>query len=411
MLSKLRSYSSNYPAPFRVLMGATFVDQLGRFLLLPFFALYITQRFNVGLTEVGYLFSLFSGFGLIGSLLGGAIADRFGRKSMLLFGLVVSGLSSLLMGLVDNIHHFYALAAFVGLLSDAAGPAQGAMIADLLPEGQRADGYSLQRVVLNLAATVGPAMGGLLAARSYFLLFLADAFFSTITAVIVFLLIPETKPAASGQKAERSVVDTLGGYWHVLGDSAFMAFFTISVLATIIYVQFSSTMSVYLRDVHNIPPAGYGSLLSLNAILVVIFQLWVTRRSSQYPPMLMMALGAMLYGFGFGMYGFGSSFLFFALGMVVITLGEMVITPVGQALVARFAPMDMRGRYMAVFGFTWGFAFIVGPLAAGVVMDNYDPRWVWYGCLVLGLTAALGYLSLRSPASAQLEKEPVETTP
>lgn len=406
MLPKIRASYSAYPRPFRILMGATFIDQLGRFLLLPFFALYITQRFEVGLTEVGYLFSLFSGFGLIGSLLGGAITDRFGRKSMLLFGLVVSGLSSLLMGLVDDIRHFYALAAFVGLLSDAAGPAQGAIIADLLPEPRRADGYSLQRVVLNLAATVGPAMGGLLAARSYFLLFAADAFFSTITAVIVFFLIPETKPALPQGRPEQTVLETLGGYAVVLRDAAFMAFFLISVLATIIYVQFSSTLSVYLRDIHNIPPAGYGTLLSLNAILVVLFQLWITRRSAGYSPMLMMALGALLYGLGFGMYGFGSSFLFFAFAMVVLTLGEMVITPAGQVLVARFAPQDMRGRYMAVFGFAWGIAFVVGPLAAGLVMDNFDPRWVWYGCLALGALAAVGYIALRAPAAMRLDRDP-----
>jgi MFS family permease len=406
MRQSLRQNYLSFPSPFRILMGATFIDQMGRFLLLPFFALYITQRFQVGLTEVGYLFALFSGFGLIGSLFGGAITDRFGRKALLIFGLVVSGLSSLTMGLVDDIAHFYALAAFVGLLSDAAGPAAGAMIADLLPEHQRADGYSLQRVVLNLAATLGPALGGLLAARSYFLLFAADALLSAITAIIVFILIPETKPADVGEKLESNVFKTLGGYGTILRDKAFMAFFLISILATVIYVQFGSTLSVYLRDIHNIPPAGYGSLLSLNGILIVLFQLWVTRRSAAYPPMQMMALGALLYGIGFGLYGFGSSFLFFAFAMAVVTLGEMVITPVGQALVARFAPQHMRGRYMASFGFTWGIAFIIGPLAGGLVMDNYDPRWVWYGCLILGAISALGYLALRAPAAQRLSREP-----
>jgi MFS family permease len=171
-------------------------------------------------------------------------------------------------------------------------------------------------------------------------------------------------------------------------------------------VQFSSTLSVYLRDIHNIPPTGYGWLLSLNAILVVLFQLWITRRVARFPAMQMMALGAFLYGIGFGLYGFGSNFLFFAFAMVIVTLGEMVITPVGQALVALFAPTHMRGRYMAAFGFTWGIAFITGPLAAGLVMDNYDPRWVWYGCLILGTGAALGYLILRAPLGSKMERKP-----
>jgi MFS family permease len=74
--------------------------------------------------------------------------------------------------------------------------------------------------------------------------------------------------------------------------------------------------------------------------------------------------------------------------MVIITIGEMLVSPVGQALVAQFAPEDMRGRYMAVFGFSWVIPMAIGPLLAGLVMDNTDPRWVWYAAGILGLVAA-----------------------
>jgi MFS family permease len=74
--------------------------------------------------------------------------------------------------------------------------------------------------------------------------------------------------------------------------------------------------------------------------------------------------------------------------MVIITIGEMLVSPVGQALVARFAPEAMRGRYMAVFGFSWVLPSAVGPLLAGLVMDNADPRWVWYAAGLIGLAAA-----------------------
>jgi len=175
MLNRIRTIYDEYPQPFWILMLGSFIDRLGGALLFPFFSLYITFRFGVGMTEVGILFALFSIAAFAGNALGGALTDKFGRKSMFIFGLVASALSSLAMGFVDDLNQFYALAAVVGLLSSAGGPAQSAMIADLLPEKKRADGYALHRVVFNLSVTIGPAIGGFLATRSFLLLFILDA--------------------------------------------------------------------------------------------------------------------------------------------------------------------------------------------------------------------------------------------
>jgi len=396
MLQSIRTTYNEYPKTFWTLMLGTFIDRLGGALLFPFFALYVTQRFNVGMLEVGYLFAIFSVTGMVGTVFGGALTDKLGRRAMLLFGLVVSGFSTLLMGYIGSITVFYGLAAFVGLLSNAGGPAQQAMIADLLPEEKRTQGYALHRVIFNLAVTIGPALGGLIAARSYFLLFVFDAVISFVVAIIVYFGIPETKPALAPGQKEETVAQSVGGYRHVLADGLFMAFLFISILVTIVYVQMTSTLGVYLRDQHGITPLYYGYILSLNAGMVVVMQFWITRKLKSWTPMVLMAVGTALYAVGFGMYGFGSTFLWFAFAMVVITIGEMVLAPEGTALVARFAPEHMRGRYMGMFGFSWGIAFAVGPLAAGFIMEAYDPRWVWYLSFILGGVGALGYLVLHA---------------
>ena len=137
MFARLQSTYREYPSKFWVLAGASFVDSIGCTTIWPFFALYITQRFDVGMTEAGILFAIFSTAGFVGNILGGALTDRIGRKTIVIFGLVVSALSSLTMGTVDKLATFYLLAAFVGLLSDIAGPAHQAMVADLLPVGKQ----------------------------------------------------------------------------------------------------------------------------------------------------------------------------------------------------------------------------------------------------------------------------------
>jgi MFS family permease len=402
MFKNIKGTYKEFPDTFWTLMGANFVDQIGSFLLFPFFALYITDKFNVGMTQVGILFTLFSLGSVFGGILGGAMTDKFGRKSMMLFGLVVSGVGSISMGLVNDLNLFYILAAILGMIGSAGGPARQAMVADILPAEKQAEGYGILRVSANLAATIGPALGGFLATRSFMLLFIADAVTSVITAIIVYFVIPETKPEKEADAPEESIIQTMGGYKDVFGDWVFMAYLTVSALMVLVYMQMNSTLSVFLRDSHGLPAEGFGWILSMNAAMVVLFQFWVTRKIAGRPPMLLMAIGTFLYAIGFSMYGFVSATVMFFVAMAIITVGEMITAPIGQSLAAQFAPEDKRGRYMAVFGFSWLLPNMFGVLGAGLVMDYLNPNWVWYIAGILSLIAVVGFLGLSKPTAARL---------
>ncbi|HLC02994.1 MAG TPA: MFS transporter, partial [Anaerolineales bacterium] len=97
--TKIRATIEEYPRPFWTLTIVTFIDRLGGYLLYPFFALYLTRRFGVGMTQVGVLFALFAISSFAGTAIGGALTDRVGRKKVLIFSLVSTSLSSLVMGL------------------------------------------------------------------------------------------------------------------------------------------------------------------------------------------------------------------------------------------------------------------------------------------------------------------------
>lgn len=393
-LDKLKEIYNEYPRAFWNLIVITFIDRVGGAMLFPFFALYLTRKFDIGMTQVGVLFAAFSFSSILGSMLGGALTDRLGRKGIIIFGLIASSLSTLGMGFVNTYTIFFFMALFSGILADTSGPARQAMIADLLPEEKRAQGFGIFRVAFNLSVVIGPAIGGLLAARSYLLLFIADAVVSLITAALVARFLPETKPVAGPDEPQESVAGSFRGYFRVLQDTAFMLFLGASMLMVLTYVNMNTTLGVFLRDTYNVPEAGYGGLLSLNAAMVVLFQFPITRRIEGQKPLLMMAAGTLLYAIGFAMYGFVSVYSLFILAMVIITVGEMIIAPVGQALVAKFSPEDMRGRYMAVHGFSWTIPFAFGPVFAGYILDTYDPRWLWYIAGGIGLLAVFGFLSL-----------------
>jgi len=375
-IENARATYREFPRTFWTLIGARFIDQLGGSLVYPFFALFITHKFGVGMTEVGILFALFSLTSVGGNVIGGALADRLGRKKLIIIGLVISAVSSMLLALSPTIEIVYASAMFVGLFANIGGPAAGAMIADILPEEKRTQGFGILRVVFNLAVAIGPAIGGMLAGVSYFLLFAVDSVSSLITAVIVARAIPETMPQPD--KGPESVGETFGGYGRIIRDSAFMVLFFAATLLMLGMVQMHGTLAVFLRDVHGVPDRGYGYLLSMNATMVVLFQFYITRKIEGFSPYLMLVLGSGLYAVGLGMYGVVSGAALFVLAMVILTVGEMVVAPVAQALVVRLAPDDMRGRYMAFFGFSGMIGNAAGPLLAGLIMDNLNPRLVWF---------------------------------
>jgi MFS family permease len=265
---------------------------------------------------------------------------------------------------------------------------------DLLPEKQRSEGYSILRVADNLAWVIGPAVGGLVALRSFFMLFFIDSGLSCVIAVLFYKLITETRPAVPAEKSHETVWQTVAGYRLVVRDLAFMAFLLASLLMLMVYTQMYNTLPVYLRDTHGFSAAEYGFMLTSTAVLVVLFQFWVSRLSKKHPPFVMMALGVALYAIGFGMLGFISAYGLFILAAVIITFGEMIVVPTSQVLAANFAPPDMRGRYMAVYGLSAAIPTTIGPGLAGLILDNYNQNLLWYIGGVFCIVSALSFITL-----------------
>ena len=392
MFTQIRQIFDDFPRRFWLVVLVSFIDRLGGNMLWPFFTLYITGRFEVGMTQAGLVLGTFSAFGLIGNILGGALTDKFGRKSIILVGLVFSALSTLSLGLVSEFSMLLPLAVGVGLLSRISGPAHQAMVADILPEEKRQEGFGILRVMANLTWVIGPIIGGFIAGRSYLALFVIDAVVSCLVAVLVFWKIPETKPDTG--KEPESMARTFAGYGQVVRDRPFVAFLLVSMLMLIVYQQMYNSLSVFLRDTHGMPTQVFGFLMIASPITVILFQFSTTRIIKKYPPFLMMALGTFFYMIGFGMFGFVGTTWLFALALVIITIGEMVHMPTSSALAANFAPEDKRGRYMAVYGLAWGLPSIIGPSAAGLILDNFNPFLLWYIAAGISAVAIGGFYLL-----------------
>jgi len=394
VLKNTRDIYREYPRDFWVLAGSMFIDRIGTAFVFPFLALFITNRFNVGMTLVGKTLAIYFGGAFLGNMIGGAFADKFGRKAVLITGLVLSAVSSLAMGLVTKWDLFIKLVLVAGFCSELGAPAVQAMIADILPIEKRTDGLGILRVVINLAVTIGPAIGGILAGINFLYLFIGDVIISLTTAVIVFIALPETKPALKEGDLEETITQSLIGYKRAFADKVFMTIIFLSMLTALVYMQLNTTLSVFLRDIHGVSAQFYGYLLSINAAMVVLFQFFVTRRVKNFHPLPVLMAGNLFFALGFGLFAFAGRYWHFVVAILIITIGRMLYGPVIQALVASIAPQDARGRYLAVFHTVWVLAAGIAPLMAGFVLDNLDPNWIWIAAGILSVVVAIGYMLL-----------------
>jgi len=410
MFSKVKKTYKEFPDTFWVITFAAFIDNIGSFMLMPFISIYMTSTFGIGMIEAGIVFLIVGIGSLVGGIIGGALTDKFGRKGMALYGLLMSGLFSLILIFINDLTMLYIVVGLMGLMGSLGGPARGAMIADVLPPEQRAEGYGILRVVANLSATIGPALGGFLATRSFMWIFIGDAISSVIAAIIFYFKVPETKPTKKVEgtdvpKKPETVGQSMGGYKDVFRDWKFMFFIGTSMIMSLVYMNMNFTLPVFLNNDLSFSTQIYGWLISMNAFMVVIFQFYITRKVKKFPALVMIAIGNLLYGIGFAMYGFISSIAFVFIAMIIITIGEMIIAPFAQAIAANFAPEDKRGRYMAVFGWSGLVPMMLGNIAFGAIMDNFNSVWVWYICGALSLIAVSGYLLLHKITKGQLMEE------
>jgi len=129
-------------------------------------------------------------------------------------------------------------------------------------------------------------------------------------------------------------------------------------------------------------------------MMVVLFQVGVTIITKRYPPLPVLALGALIYALGVGTVVLGRGFWGFWLSYVIVTVGELIILPTASTFVADVAPVDKRGRYMSFFALAQGAGSSVSPLLGGILNDQIGPKAIWFGSSFIGILGSVGFATM-----------------
>ncbi|MFJ3807256.1 MDR family MFS transporter [Streptomyces sp. NPDC090073] len=380
-----RETVSGLPREFWWLWTSTLVNRLGAFVA-TFMALYLTLDRGYSASYAGLVASLHGLGGVVSALGGGVMADRLGRRPTLLVAQTATAASVALLGFMTDPAAIAAVAFLVGMASNASRPAVQAMMADIVRPEDRVRAFSLNYWAINLGFAVSSAAAGFIAEFSYLAGFLIEAGMTLACALIVFLKVPESRPAVVGAKEAADGV-RLG---TVLRDGRYMAVVGLSFLVALVFQQGSVGLPVAMGRA-GFSPADYGLAIAVNGVLIVALQIPVTRLIEHRDPRTLLIVSSVLAGYGFGLTAFAGSVGVFMLTVCVWTLAEIVNAPTQTGLVVRLSPVHGRGRYQGMYTLSWSVAALVAPLMSGAVIDRFGAEWLWAMCAAVGTAAGVGY--------------------
>ncbi len=399
MIYKIKSLYNEYPRQYWLMITGIVISTAGGSMIWPFLLIYASGKLNLPLSTVATLISINAGTGLFSSFLAGTLADKIGRKVVMVFSLALNGIAYFFLMRAETYPQFVALMIFIGLSNPLYQVGADAMLADMIPSEKRTDAYAINRIANNAAFALGPAVGGFLASTSYNLAFYGASAGFLIYSLLLFFLAHETLDKTLSEIKTSSLAEQASGpegYARVFRDKRYMAFVFLVAIGLIAPTMVWILMAVYAKTNFNIPEAMYGWIPTTNAVMCVFIQLFVTRITRHYQTLPVAAAGMLIYALSTGSVALMTGFWGFWLSMVFLTFGELTLVPTASKYVADTAPANLRGRYMSIYWLGWGFARTLSPLIGGFLNDNLFPQAIWIGGLLIGLTSTFGLIVLHS---------------
>ncbi|MFC2038650.1 MDR family MFS transporter [Chloroflexota bacterium] len=390
----LRRIFSRFDKGIWTLTLVDLINAAGFSTCVPFLSLYLYQERGIAMTLVGTVFLTSGLISAVTQIIGGYLADRYGRKKIIIVSMILNILNNLGMTIMILFSAPILAILPVFVLGRAAGmtsrPALSAMVVDLAEKDRLTETYGLIRVGRNLGWAAGPAIGGYLATfLPYAWLFAAAVLMNTIAFLIILLFLKESQTNTLERIDIRSI-------FAVVQNKSFVLFTGFCLLVFLCMAHLGSTLSVFTVDRLGFSTAEYGLLLTTNGLIVVLFQYPVALLISRLRKYRVLMFGSLLYMVGWLYMGWTTSFGWAATAMVIVTMGEIIFSPVATATVGEWAPYDKRGRYMGFFGWSETIGMSMAPLVGGILLDRFidTPNLVWTPIAAFGFVAAIGFFWL-----------------
>lgn len=369
-----------------ILMINMFIT-IGSFgIIIPILPAYL-ESIGQGGTAAGLMVAIFAGAQLVFSPIAGKWTDQYGRKKMIVLGLIGLTVSMFIFYAFDSIWWLYASRVVGGIGSALLVPAIFAYIADITTIEQRAKGNSFISAAMSLGIVIGPGVGGFFADFGLKMPFLVATIVSLAAVIFSLTVLKESVEQQHTPEQKTQINDE--PMLKKLVSSAHKPYFMLLIITLVMsfgLMAYESVIGLYMDDQFGATPQEIAWMVTLTGLISVIVQLFVVDKlvgRFGEGAVLNFFLGVVAIGFFLSLFA-DSYFLFFVITLLIF-LATSILRPVLNTLISKMAgneqgfAMGLNNAYMSIGN-------ILGPMLAGILYDIQILYPFILGCILLVFT-------------------------
>lgn len=394
MIGFLKSFTSAFttfvraPGAARVGMFLFFAASVADGILMPFFALWAHRIAGIPIEFIGLLLGCYAGGELLATPFVGGIADKVGRRPVLLVSTCGVGCGFILLYFVQGAFAVAAALIVIGVFESVLHPTASTVIADVVPTETRRQHFAARRVMSSAGGMVGPALGALLALHSLGLVFLGAGLTMIVGALVVAVFLAETRPpdAAPGEDDDE---ESLLALTAVFRDSRLAALIVPVALLEIVASWIASITPLYADAGGTLTASGIGLLFTYAGALGVVLQMPITQATGRMSGFSIVMWSGAVQALAFACLFVSPAVPLLVAAVTLLMLADMLSGPLVQTIVTELAPRTGQATYQAAFGVVNDLKDAAGP-ALGTWLFALAAVLPWGTGVVVSIAASLG---------------------
>ncbi|GAA4716274.1 MDR family MFS transporter [Brevibacillus fulvus] len=378
---------NRYDTAIWIRVIGTILTTFSNFMLRPFLGFFLYDKLDGNLLLSALVVSLQPLSSMICSLYSGGLADKYGRKPIMMVSLLIESVTMLGYVWADSIYTFAVLTILNGIGASLFWPAASAQVTDVVPEEKRSEVFALLHTALNIGAAAGPLIGVAIYKVNPDIAFALCAATLFCYSLLILWKVPETLPKEN-RLLSPNVSEPQPQPRLKIREHRHLFLITLAALpVSLLYSQSEMILPQHLRTHFPDFLEVFATMLTINGCMVVALQMVVAKLGDRFPTKRVILAAYLCFAcVGFG-YGWAPSFLLLILAEIVFTLGEMLYGPQIQKAVSVLAPAEFRGRYFSIFGSNWAITGTIGPSIGAFALTHIGGAY-WYSIVGLLLIVA-----------------------
>lgn len=376
----MMTFAKRYSKPIWIRLFGELLTSITGAMLTLIFIIYVNKALNGNALFTMLLFGLQPLSEIIFTLFGGSITDRYGRKKIILTGLLLQACAMTGFIFAESVILFALFYIMNGLGRSLYIPAQRAQIADVTEKEKQAEVFALIQTVGAVGAIIGPALGYLFYNDNPIILFILEATALFLYSILVWAQLPETAPLL--QHDEQRTTPTnwrnfLSQHFSVFGLMIFM------LPISFFYAQIETNYRIYAeKELFTNFMFVFTFMASCKGIMEIVLQVGVVKWAEKFSMQKIIVISYVCYTIAAMGYGYSHTLWLLFFTILILTIGESIALNHLLRFVSELAPEHMRGIYFSIYGTHWDISRMLGPAAGALLLQHFSGSFLFNICAV-----------------------------